>query len=360
MNAVPRLLLIAASVLLLVAAVSNDADGSDIGWLRAAYSGAPENWPAPQLEEGAEFTEFGPLVRPKRAEGIAAERIALGERLFKDPRLSASGQIACESCHNRRLGWGDGLPVAFGHDRQTGTRNAQSLFTAAYMEELFWDGRSASLEDQAHLPIANPVEMAAEAATIEARLNGDVEYRADFASAYAVKTIAMDDVASALAIFQRSIRLPTRKWDRVFTDGTQVLSDQELRGLHLFRTKAGCANCHNGPLLSDQKYHNIGMSFYARKYEDVGRYAVTGNPVDVGRFRTPSLRAVQRTGPYMHNGLIPNLRGLVNLYAGGGGRDRIAQSRTTDAPPPQPDPLLRPRQLTRQERAAIVAFLEIL
>jgi cytochrome c peroxidase len=252
------------------------------------------------------------------------------------------------------------LPVSFGHDRQTGTRNAQSLFTARYMKQLFWDGRSTSLEEQAHLPIVNPVEMAAEAATIEARLYSDTEYRAAFASAYGVKRLAMKDIAKALAEFQRSIRLPMSKWDRVFSDGTQVLSDQELRGMHLFRTKAGCVNCHNGPLLSDQKFHNVGMSFYDRKYEDVGRYAITGQAVDVGRFRTPSLRAVRRTGPYMHNGLIPSLRGLVNLYAAGGGRDRTRQSSTTDAPPPQPDPLLRPRELTRDERAAIVAFLETL
>lgn len=355
-----RLLFVVASALFLVAAASNEGDGSDIGWLRAAYAGAPETWPAPELEDGAEFTEFGPIIRPERAEGVAAKRIVLGERLFKDPRLSASGQIACESCHNRRLGWGDSLPVSFGHDRQKGTRNAQSLFTAAYMEELFWDGRSPSLEAQAHLPIVNPVEMAAETATIEARLNDDAEYRAAFASAFGTDVIAMSDVASALAAFQRSIRLPISQWDRVFTDGIQILNDQQLLGLHLFRTKAGCANCHNGPLLSDQNYHNIGMSFYDRRYEDVGRYEITGDPVDVGRFRTPSLRAVRRTGPYMHNGLIPSLRGLVNLYAAGGGRDRSEQSSTTTAPPPQPDPLLRPRELSREERAALVAFLETL
>lgn len=138
------------------------------------------------------------------------------------------------------------------------------------------------------------------------------------------------------------------------------MTDQELWGLHLFRTKAGCANCHNGPLLSDQRYHNLAISFYGRKLEDVGRFAVTGDPVDVGRFRTPSLRGVSRTGPYMHNGIFPSLRGVVNLYAGGGGRDRKEQSTTTMAPPPQPDPLLKPRTLSAEEKAALVAFLETL
>lgn len=357
---VGRLLFAIASATFVVAAMATDLDRISYEALRAAYSVPVEQWPAPVLESGAAFAEFGPLPRPVRPEGLAAERVALGERLFKDPRLSASEQIACESCHNRRLGWGDALPVSFGHDRQRGTRNAQSLFTAAYMEELFWDGRSKSLEDQAHLPIANPLEMAAEAKVIEARLNADDDYRAAFASAFGTDRIAMADVARALAEFERSIRLPLSKWDRVFTTGIDVLDDQELFGLHLFRTKAGCANCHNGPLLSDQAYHNLGISFYGRKLEDVGRYAVTGDPADVGRFRTPSLRGVGRTGPYMHNGIFPHLEGLVNLYAAGGGKDRTAQSPTSDAPPPQPDPLLKRRALTREERAAIVAFLETL
>ncbi|MEN7535844.1 cytochrome-c peroxidase [Aurantiacibacter flavus] len=279
---------------------AGDDETNNNGWLREAYAGPPATWPAPELEEAAQFTEFGPLERPARPQGIAAERVALAERLFKDPRLSASGQIACESCHNRWLGWGDGLPVSFGHDRQTGNRNAPSPFTAAYMEELFWDGRAGSLEEQAHMPIANPVEMAAEASVIEERLNAIPAYRVAFASTYGKDRITMDDVAIALATFQCAIVLPTSKSDRVFSRGIEVLSDEELRGL-------------------------------------------------------------SRTGPYMHNGLFPSLRGLVNLYAHGGGRDRTRQSTTTEATPPQPaDPLLKARELSSEERQAIVAFLETL
>ena len=357
---IARCILAMASALFVVAAASGDSGEVTTEWLRTAYAGPPEHWPAPMLEPGAEFAEFAPLPRAERPEGIAAERAALGERLFKDPILSGSGQIACESCHNRRLGWGDGLPVSFGHDRQKGKRNAPSLFTAAYMHEMFWDGRSPSLEDQAHLPIADPVEMAGEAEIVEQRVNADPSYRAAFASAYGSDNVTMAEITAAIAVFERSIRLPRTRWDRVFTQGTKVLDDQQLLGLHLFRTKAGCANCHSGALLSDQRYHNLGLSFYGRKLEDVGRYAVTGDPIDVGRFRTPSLRGVGRTGPYMHNGIMPHLRGVVNLYAGGGGKDRTGQSETTDAPPPQPDPLLKRRDLSREERAAIVAFLETL
>lgn len=331
-----------------------------ISELRAAYAGAPESWPRPLLEEGAHFVEFGPLPERPRPDARQQARIDLGAALFRDPRLSASGQIACESCHNRRLGWGDGLPTAFGHNRQAGKRNAMTLFTAAYMKELFWDGRSRSLEDQAHLPIIDPIEMAGDAATIAARINAIPEYRTAFRDAYGVERITLTDIARALADFERAIPSPRSKWDRVFTEGTRVLTDQELIGLHLFRTKAGCANCHNGPLFTDQRYHNLGISFYGRRLEDTGRWAVTGDPLDSGRFRTPSLRGVRRTAPYMHNGIFPHLEGVVNLYAGGGGKDRQMQSATTKAPPPQPDPLLKPRDLTREERAALVAFLEAL
>jgi len=356
-----RAILICAFATFLIGLASNENSQIDFEWLREAYGGPVDSWPAPTLDEGAEFVEFGPLERrPVATDEQEIARVRLGAKLFRDPKLSASGQIACESCHNRRLGWGDALPVSFGHDRQQGTRNAQSLFTAQYMDEMFWDGRAGSLEEQAHLPIINPVEMAAEAKVIEERVNADAEYREAFASIYGVEQIAMADIAGAIADFERSIRLPVTRWDKALEEGTQVLNDQQLWGLHLFRTKAGCANCHHGPLLSDQEYHNLGFSFYGRRREDVGRFEQTGDPKDVGAFRTPSLRAVRRTGPYMHNGLFPSLRGLMNIYAAGGGRDRTEQSATTDAPPPTKSPLLKKRDLSREERDALVAFLETL
>ena len=356
----PHLILVAALLSFAAAATGRDEVAASSEWLRDAYAGPVESWPAAEVDDGIEFVEFGPLPPRERPEGQRAMQVALGERLFNERHLSGSQQIACVSCHNRELGFGDGLRQSFGHDLQKGERNAQPLYTAGFMEELFWDGRSPSLESQAHDPIGNPVEMAADPARVESWINAQPDYRDAFREAYGVEEIAMTDIAQALADFQRSLRPPRSRWDRVFTDGTQVLSDQELLGLHLFRTKARCANCHMGPLFSDQQYHNIGMSFYDRKYEDVGRFAVTGDPVDVGRFRTASLRGIRRTAPYMHNGLIPNLRGLVNLYAGGGGRDRTEQSETTDAPPPQPDPQLQPLELSSEERAALVAFLETL
>lgn len=360
MNRVARWALLASTLLFLAAATFRPPEGADTAWLRKAYAGPVSNWPAAEVGADAVFVEFGPLPPRDRVEGKDALRVALGQRLFEERRLSESGQFACESCHHRELGFGDGLKTAFGHDRQRGARNAPGLYAAPFLQSLFWDGRSPSLEDQAMQPIANPIEMAADPARVEAWINRDPAYRAAFRDAYGIDAITMRDIASAIAAFERTIRPPASRWDRVFTDGTGVLTDQQLWGLHLFRTKARCANCHNGPLLTDQRFHNLGISFYGRKFEDVGRWGVTGDPADVGRFRTPSLRGVRRTGPYMHNGLFPTLEGVVNLYAAGGGVDRAEQSATTKAPPPVHDTLLQKVELTRDERAALVAFLETL
>lgn len=328
--------------------------------LRLLYAGTPASWPAAEVDAGVAFVEFGPLPPRPELDEQGRKLAALGAELFEERRLSGSGQIACVSCHNRELGFGDGLKTAFGHDRKRGNRNSPSLFTAGLISPLMWDGRSASLEDQAHNPITNPIEMAGDIKRIERWINRDPGYREKFGDIFGPERIDFARIAAALAAFQRTLRPPPTRWDAVMTQGGKLLDDQQMLGLHLFRTKARCANCHFGPLLSDQQFHSLSISFYDRKLEDVGRYAVTHDPRDVGAFRTPSLRAVRRTGPYMHNGIFPELRGLVNLYAAGGGKDRQKQSATTKAPPPLRDPLLRTLDLTSEERDALVAFLMIL
>lgn len=358
MHRVFHLALLGAFLLFLTAAgLRQSMDASE---LRRAYSGPVSGWPRAEVDAGVDFVEFGPLPALLPPDTIEAQRIALGARLFDERRLSATGQFACASCHSPELGFGDGLRTSFGHDRRRGQRNAPGLYTVGFQNTLFWDGRSPTLEHQALQPIANPIEMAGHPRQIEGWINRDESYRRGFGAAFGVPRIGMAEVARALASFERSLRPPQTPWDRVFTRGTEVLTDQQLQGLHLFRTKARCANCHNGPLLTDQKFHNLGISFYGRRREDIGRYGITHDPADVGRFRTPSLRAVRRTGPYMHNGLFPSLAGVVNLYVAGGGVDRAAQSATTSAPPPCHDPQLQKLALTPDERAALVAFLEIL
>lgn len=288
--------------------------------LRALYAGSPDRWPRPVLQPGAVFVEFGALGPAPQPVGNPStpEKIALGEMLFNEPRLSGSGQIACASCHNRELGFGDGISTAFGHDRQRGRRNAQPLFAAAWMTSLFWDGRAPSLEAQALASMTNPFEMAADPAISAARIAADERYDASVRRAFGERPLTSARLTEAIAALVRTIKPKPSLWDRALRDGSKVMSDTQLRGLHLFRTKAGCANCHNGPLFTDQRFHNIGLSFYGRSLQDLGRYEITRTPADVGACRTPSLRGVSRTGPWMHNGGFPFLRGVVNLYNAGG------------------------------------------
>lgn len=342
-------------------AVSAVEEPSTVAELRVAYAGPPETWPRPWLKEGAEFTEFGKLPDAPSPDynPTTPQKVALGQALFNDAMLSGSGQIACASCHESDLAFADGLKTSFGHNRLRGVRNSPSLLTAAWWKELFWDGRSPNLEDQALHPFVDPVEMATSHERIVEAVRGDGVYARMFEDAFGDSEISITRISYALAAFQRTLKPRTSRFDR-FIDGRTRLTDQELQGLHLFRTKAGCANCHNGPLLSDQKYHNLGLSYYGRPLEDLGRYEATGDPADIGKFRTASLRNVRRTAPYMHNGIMPELRGVVTFYNGGGGRVRPREDQKDDPHFPVTDPLLAPLDLTADEREALVAFLEAL
>jgi cytochrome c peroxidase len=279
--------------------------------------------------------------------------------------LSASGHFSCQSCHNRRLGWGDALPTSFGHGRANGRRNAPGLFTAGYKSLLFWDGRSSSLEEQALGPLMDGSEMAnGDAVGILERVNAADGYRAAFAAVTGEAVVSLDDITAALAAFQRTLERTTR-FDRYLDGNARALTDTEIWGLHLFRTKAGCANCHNGPTLSDGRFHNLGLSFLNRTLEDLGRHGVTGVAQDAGRFLTPSLRHVASTGPYMHNGIFPTLDGLIRFYEGGGGRVRAEQKLTPERQALldaviKKSPQLERFELTPAERAALLAYLKAL
>lgn len=330
--------------------------------LREAYAGPPETWPAPLLRTGATFTEFGPLPEPTAPADnpTTPAKAALGQRLFDDPRLSASGQIACASCHSREMAFADGVRTSFGHDRQRGRRNALSVAPAAWMPVLFWDGRAASLEAQSLHPLVDPVEMAGSLDAVEQAIARDPTYAEAFTAAFGDRSVTMDRISKALAAFQRSLRPGLGRWRRFIGGERRALNDQQLRGLHLFRTKAACASCHNGPAFSDGRFHNLGLTFFGREREDLGRYHVTGLPEDVGAFRTPSLLGVSRTGPWMHNGLFPILPGIVRFYNAGGARPRPQPGTENDPLLPKTSPMLEPLNLEEEEIDDLVAFLETL
>ncbi len=337
----------------------------DYACLRQAYSGPSDQWPAPHVDPDVQWKELGPLPErtPSPADNpFTEEKARLGEELFFDPKLSRSGQIACASCHEPDLAFTDGRKVSFGHDRLAGRRNSQSIAMSGFAEPLFWDGRAATLEAQALRPIEDPLEMAFSLPELLERLNDSADYRQRFELVFDKQQIDAMQLSQALATYQRTLVRVARntRFEQFLRGRHNMLSDQQVHGLHLYRTKARCMNCHFGPQLMDNQFHNAGMTYYGRKYEDLGRYEVTGKAEDVGRFRTPSLRLVSRTGPWIHNGLFPDLQGVLNFYNVGMPRPQPVGEQTNDPLFPKTSDRFQPLGLSADEMRALRSFLDTL
>lgn len=341
--------------------VAAAAPQDDTPLLRLAYSGPPASWPRPTLDATVAFVEFGKVPRPATPKDPQhTARVALGQMLFFDARLSGPGQMACASCHDAELGWGDGRATSFGHGFQKLARNAPPILNAGLHTHLFWDGRAKSLEDQALAVFENPNEMHASASHVVATLRGSAGYRERFAQAFGEPEPTLANTLRAIADFERTLVSDgSSAFDRFLDGDTAALSDDALRGLHLFRTKARCANCHHGSLLTDGGFHDLGLSYYGRKLQDLGRYEVTKHAQDVGRFKTPSLRNVARTGPYMHNGLF-DLDGVINMYSAGMATLKPKPEQEGDPLFPSKSPLLQRLDLAEHEKRDLRAFLESL
>ncbi|RZJ81038.1 MAG: cytochrome-c peroxidase [Flavobacterium sp.] len=330
--------------------------------LRAIYSGDAAKWPKPDLDQEAKkgFKDIGYLGRPTypKENPFSAEKEKLGKILFFDPRLSSSKQIACASCHDPELGWGDGKRVAYGHDRQNGKRNAMTIINTAFYEKLFWDGRANSLEHQSGFPVADHVEMNMDITEMVKNINQIDGYKPLFKLAYGTEEINLDKIQKAIATFERSIVSTSSRFDSFVRGNAKMLKDDEVVGLHLFRTKARCINCHNTPLFSDNKFHNDGQALLGSRFEDLGLYNVTKNLKDVGKMRTPSLRETNITGPWMHHGNFPSLKDVVEFYDLG---NPIAQQRSlkvADSLKAPKSAMLKKLNLTLKEREQVEAFLK--
>ncbi len=319
------------------------------------YRRPVEEWPPFVVDEGVRATEFRNLPELTEVHWHTQESEKLGYLLFFDPRLSRSGQIACASCHDPELGWGDGRRIPFGHNRTPGRRNAMTLLNTAYFNRWSWNGRTDSLIEQVLLAIRSPTEMNANPEQVAKRLEKIRGYHQSFAQAFGSPGITPERLGQALASFVRTIVSSSSRFDWFMRGDFKLLTDQEIEGLHLFRTQARCMNCHHGPLFSDHLFHHTGLSYYGRKFEDLGRYEVTGRQEDRGKFRTPSLRDLQHTGPWMHNGLFVNLRGILNMYNHG-----ITARRTPKPGEPPLSPLIRPLNLKPSQITALEAFLTTL
>lgn len=306
------------------------------------------------------------------------EKVALGRALFDDQRLSADGKVSCSTCHQSDRAFTDGRTLAQGVEQRGGTRNTPTLINSAYFTSLFWDGRRKTLEEQAADPLINPAEHGlGNHEEVLATVRSDVEYVAGFRAAFGVspESIGVEHVVKALAAFERTLVAGDSPFDRYRYGGDpSALSVTEIRGLDLFEGRARCTACHTlgkeSALLTDHEFHTIGigqervqprladrttrlvrLSQAERdrsitsdpEVAELGRFAVTLKPGDIGRFRTPTLRNVALTAPYMHDGSVPTLAEAV---------EREVYYRGLEAG--------RPLVLTPQEKADLVAFLEAL
>jgi cytochrome c peroxidase len=285
-----------------------------------------------------------------------SDSIALGRKLFYDVRLSRDDTLSCASCHNPALHFADGQQLAKGIGGQLGTRNSPSLLNAAYNTGQFWDGRADSLEQQAGSPIASPKEMNLPHEVCLTRLNADQAYREEFTKAFGPGLITMDKVVKAIAGFERTLLSGNSPFDRYQYAGDRTaLSAAAIRGLAIFtdKSRGNCATCHTigekFALLTDSKFHNLGAGMNSNgELTDQGRYIHTRSDADRGAFRTPSLRNVSLTAPYMHDGSLKTLKDVIDFYVGGGNSN------------PQLDKEIKPLKLSAQDRIDLIIFLEAL
>ena len=341
--------------------------------------------------------EYGkvPLGLPKlsipKNNALTKDKVVLGRRLFEDTRFSADGKVACVTCHNDKKGFTDNLKVSKGFRGLTGTRNAQTIINAAYMHTMFWDGREPTLEKQSLQPPVNPVEggLVNHDKIIEV-IKKDKIYRTYFKKVFGISAdkITMDEVSKAIASFERVVLGANSKFDRYYFGGDKsALGEKQVRGLDIFLNKGRCVSCHtieqDHALFTNNRFHNIGVGF--KKIRDkeervasifiqgkqdgndidvtvlssplaseLGRFAVTEKLSDIGAFKTPTIRDISKTAPYMHDGSLKTLMEVVDFYNNGG---RLKER----------DPLsdhlsggIKPLDLTPQEKKDLVAFMESL
>jgi cytochrome c peroxidase len=285
-----------------------------------------------------------------------ADSIALGRKLFFDVRLSGDDTVSCATCHNPQLSFTDGLPGSRGIGKKIGRRNAPTVLNSAYYSTFFWDGRAASLEQQAGMPIANPDEMGQSHDLSIKKFEKIPEYKKEFELVYGPGRLTIEKIEMAIASYERTLASGDSPFDRYYFGGDKTaLSDSAIRGLAIFRDKkkGNCVTCHTieekYATFSDGKFHNLGAGINSKgELTDLGRYEVTKVEADKGAFRTPDLRNVAKTAPYMHDGSLKTLKDVVDFYDGGGSAN------------PQLDKEIKELKLTEAERADLVAFLESL
>ncbi len=306
------------------------------------------------------------------------DKIALGKMLFFDPRLGGDTSVACSDCHSPKEGWSFAAPISRGYPGTIHWRSSQTVVNAAYYGKLFWAGSSKSLESQAKSAATGGVAGNGEGDVMEARLAFIPEYREAFNKVFGDEWPLIANAWRAISAFERTLVQRDTPFDLYMQGDKDALSEEQKRGLALFEGKANCVECHNGALLTDEKYYNLGVprhegwlddglkqitfrfELYAKglpeeKYrnlkDDPGFYFRTKNDEDMGKFRTPSLRYTLYTAPYMHNGTFFSLEEVIDFYNEGGGSNDFSANKTK---------ILKPLGLTDEEKEDLLAFLESL
>lgn len=289
---------------------------------------------------------IAPTYPPPDDNPPTASKVELGLRLWFDTRLSGNGRMACATCHDYRQGFSNGEATAVGITGSRGTRNPPTIYAVAANSSQFWDGRASTLEEQALAPIVNPIELNARLDEVVRKLEQVEYYRVKFPEAFGTGVTA-EGIAKALASFERAVVVERSPFERWLMGETGEFGPSAQRGLKLFHTKGRCFYCHEGLDMSDRAFHNTGIGTKARD-PDRGRYDVTHDPKDWAAFKTPTLRNVARSGPYMHDGSLRTLKEVVDFYDKGGEANRHL------------DPLMVRLKLSKTEKADLVAFLNSL
>lgn len=330
-----------------------------------------------QSDRPAELSALGPVPVPAD-NPMTPEKVELGKKLFFDPILSGNNAMPCSACHLPEAGWAVQDEISFGYPGTTHWRNSQTVINSAYYGKLFWAGASGSLEHQARSAARGGVAGNGEDDMMEARLAFVPEYREAFKTVFGDDWPSVRHAYMAIAAYQRTLVQTDTPFDNYMNGDDAALSAEARRGLDLFTGKAGCVTCHNGPLLSDEKYYNLGVppydgweedplaqitfrfelfakgsteEMYRTTKDDPGLYFRTKQKADKGKFRTPSLRYTKYTFPYMHNGMLETLRDVVDFYDVGGGENEFAANKSS---------LIQPLGLSDGEKDDLVAFLESL
>ena len=245
---------------------------------------------------------------------LTPEKVALGRQLFFDERLSGDGTRSCYSCHVCEKGLTDGLAKSIGSFNKQLPRSSPTLWNIGYHKEFYWDGRSGSLEKQA-MAAWTGANMGAKADEIANKLNAIPGYHSQFHKVFGGDATP-DNIVKAIAAFERTIISGDTAFDRYRAGDTAAMSESAVRGWNIFQA-IKCTNCHDGALLTDQQYHNVGIGM-DQKEPDVGRFKVTNKPEDTGAFKTPTLRDIAKSAPYFHDGSAPTLEAALDIMLGGG------------------------------------------